>query len=37
MPKEIYDVKLSDEEEVDESTLHEFGCGCEECCGQPNK
>lgn len=31
--KKIFDVPLSDGEEICEDTLHELGCGCPECSG----
>lgn len=29
--KELFGIPLSEDEEICEETLHEFGCGCEEC------
>ena len=31
--KNIFNIPLSDEEEICEETLHEFDCGCPECTG----
>jgi len=35
--KKIFDVLLSDGEEICEDTLHELGCGCPECSGHDYK
>lgn len=35
--KNIFGIPISDDEEICEETLHEFGCGCSEAVLNPNK
>lgn len=35
--KKIFNILISDDEEICEETLHEFGCGCPECMGHDHE
>lgn len=35
--KKLFDIELSEEEEICEETLHELGCGCPDCIVEPEK